>query len=368
MGDPTPNPVPSHRELKESFAWLVDQRLPDLAYNLAFSAFRSLVDFGYRPKNPHHKHGRAGRYVNIYRRADYNQAFTKITKSRDGKPSFRYRPVQHVYNTDEQDEAFIEFFNFRIDEEDIIGYDISSSADLSPTGAPVSKTYRLENARDVPYEEEFETEDSHERQKESSFGDIVSTEFETSIEGSAEIIGIDTKIQETIRNRAEQHSDQRWTETSNHRDLLRGKHKVKAWGYYDLVITDQPTEISQRVLVTGRLKCSVAIKGDMDREAVVWDELEEMYDSLRGFGGGSYIGDLFGGAGQGLPETTVEHLESYAPIVTLDLGAKDERNFFVKKHLDEGALPGYEDQYADALAAASNADGGDPFDDNFDDL
>ena len=360
-----------HRNLKENMRELVDEILPKLAYGIAYYGFRnadlgtwleswhSTGDFG------HHIHHEAERKCRNHWHGDvanYSAPFSKTTGEKDGTAAFYYRPKLHKTKdaSNKPVDPFICFYNFGMEE--IKSFEVLP-AQATPKGPPSVTEYRLKNDRPEPAKEEFEIEDTQEKQEENSFGWLVGTEFEenTRISGG---VAVSAELSVTLRQRLEAHGDKRWQQTVNHRELLRGDHKVGPYGVLIAKITEQLTEMSQYVNVNGLLTCSVQVQGSSSWPGnVTWVSLDDLLDSLRGFGGANRYAEWFGQDGHGVKEDNIaNHIIPFVPHTRLELGPKDERTLLKDKDLHEEAYPGRQEEYD----AAKSGSGGDSFDDDFD--
>ena len=350
----------SKRKLADAMRFLVDQTLPDLAYNIAF-LIRG-VDWGW---HGHYHHVKFGPFPwntkkvldhipnQSYFRGDvtnYSQSFRK-TVIQDGTLGtvYEYRPVDGNGNPGN---GVIQFHTFALD--DITDVQVLPSKSL-PQGPPQSKVYRLTNSRPDPDERQFDHEESSEQQKEQTFGWLVSAEFEESTRVHAGV-AVSTELSATLRQRVEAHGDRRWSETFSVRDSLRGTYPVSAWGIYERKLTTQEIELSQRVLVTGKLNCGVTIIGDDQHGPQTFTSLDEMLDALRGLGGPGYLGEWFGKSGNAVPEDGIQNsIIAHLPIVVLNVGPKDQRIEQTDDKEREVPVPGHEDDYAAARKSGVDA-------------
>lgn len=292
------------RNLKDAFRDLIDHRLADLAYNVAFHCIREhyigLWLYGYHDtisgpfgikKHVHHE-----MHLPVHNPfngdcVNYNGRFEKRTNTRpdgDGKPVVSYRYYPHYNDSHKNADAYLEFWDFRykdIDDLDIL------PLETIPDGAPIITRYRLGNDRPKSYADEFEVEDTTEHQQERTLEEIASTEFQESIKlgTMSSPANIDTQFEQKFERR----NTSRWQTNSNHRELLRGKKPVGPYGQLVATITDQPVILRQPVRIDGQLEARVRIRLDssVDQE---WESIEDFLNTLRGFGGGGRFGSFYG--------------------------------------------------------------------------
>ena len=336
------------RKLKDAFRHLIDRDLCDLVYNIGFHCLRGrrMPPFWYG--YPHRKGGQNIITVNGWSGVDFGGYFAYSSGTVDGKVAYTYRPkrMQPGWKGKKVDpdgntvDPYITFWDFSlvdIDHEEVL------PLETIPQGDPSVTDYHLKNNRPKQYAEEFEIEDTKEKQSEKTFGWLAAQEYEESVKGQA---GVNVQIEATERfqQRVEKHGDQRWLETSNHRQLLRGKHPVGAYAILTATITDQQTKMKQPIRIRGRLESKVLVVVDPMHAAQRWDTIEEMMDTFRGFGGSGTLDQVFGKSGHAVPEDILEKkIIPYLPKAYLELVPEDIKHVNVSKELSEAPFPGHED-------------------------
>ena len=343
------------RTLKDAFRDMLNRRLIDLVYNIGFHCLRDvtqanmpLYEKRFHRKGPFGTKSGFNQNVHAYNTwhwVNFGAGFGYTTGTQDGKISYFYRPKKMLkgwdqVHLDQAMDPYIEFWDFTlsdIEDEEIL------PLQLLPQGAPSIKTYVLKNNRPKQYADEFETEDTKEKQQEKTFGWLAAQEYEETIKGQA---GVSVQVEASARfqQRVEKHGDQRWLETSNHRQLLRGKHPVGPYAMLTATLTDQQTKMKQPVRIKGRLESKVRIMID-PHSTQQWDSIDKMLDTLRGFGGDGWLDKIFGRTGHAVPEDILANkIIPYIPMAFLELVPEDIKNINVSKDLSESPYPGHEDE------------------------
>ncbi len=292
------------RTLKDTFRDLIDNRLADLVYNVAFHCIREhylgLYLYGYHDtisgpfgvKKHVHKemHLPVGNPFNG-NVTNYQKRFQKRTNTRqdgDGKTVTSYRYYPTFMSGHENTEAYVEFWDFTY--KDISDLDILPLETI-PDGAPIITEYKLGNDRPKSYADEFEVEDTTEKQTEKTLEQIASTEFQESVKAGtmSTPVSLDTQFEQKFETR----NTDRWQTNSNHRELLRGKKPVGPYAQLVATITDKPVILRQPVRIDGQLEARVHVHLDSTIDQS-WSSIEDFLNTLRGFGGGGRFGSFYG--------------------------------------------------------------------------
>ena len=336
------------RTLKDAFRYMLNRELMDLTYNIGYHCLRHrrmpMWWYGFR----HRKGGQNMITYNGWDGVDFGGYFEYSTGTYEGKTSYTYRPKKMLpgwkgKKTDPYGnvvDPYIMYHDFSLT-------DIESEEVLPlqaiPQGAPSTHTYHLKNNRPKPYADEFEVEDTKEKQQEKTFGWLAAQEYEETIKGQA---GVSVQVEATARfqQRVEKHGDQRWLETSNHRQLLRGKHPVGPYAILNATITDQQTKMKQPIRIQGKLESKILVVVDPMYAAQYFDTIEEMLDTFRGFGGGGTLDQVFGQSGHAVTENILQDkIIKYLPKAYLELVPQDIKVVNESKDLTEVPYPGHEE-------------------------
>lgn len=339
----------ARRRVADSMLDLIhgDDGLRALAYNMGFW-MRTVA----HPNNSWANYGNVtpGKWMN------FSAPFWMDSDFDSGAPRYFYRPTGKGGH-DGPDLPKIMFSDFTVSAiEDI---EILPAV-VTPVGAPTGTSYQLDNARPDPDEREFDRERFSEDQSEKSFGWLVSLEAEQSLKTHASFLGSGGEISAQLRERVEAHGDKRWTHTTSLREALRGRYAVSAWGRYERTLTEKLVEMSQQVLMTGRLECKISFLMD-HKPTAEFGSFEELVNAWRGLGGSSWLAQYLSWTNPSIDkhwrceQEVADKLEAHRPRVLLDVGPKDVRLLHVSDVQSEVPLPGHEAEYAKARGGGTDA-------------
>ena len=341
-------PVKARRQAAQAMRDLVKTRLPKVVYALAWW-IRGKGQPGGNDIAANTWGWRAGLDI------DWNAGFWHQADlgGTGGSPRYVFRPHLKSHVTEPSDPAviFSDFSLSGLSDVKIL------PATTTPVGKPSGTSYTLDNARPDPDEREFDRESFDEDQTEKSFGWLVSLEFQQSLKTHAGILGAGTEISAELRQRVEAHGDKRWTHTASIRKALRGRFAVSAWGRFQRTRTEQLVELSQSVLVTGKLDCRITLTmhGAADIEFPTFDALA---NTLRGLGGPGWMGSYFSWQDPSVDDRSIPESEIEAklvrPSLLLDVGPKAVRLLRVSDEQSEVPIPGKEAEYKAARAGGTN--------------
>ena len=356
------------RNLKDAMRRIVDVGLSDLAYNIGFQLkdadlgnhtvhwnepkYKKIFGKRVRVGSSHRERQEPVRNWMNGHNVDYNKRWKKRVTERAGTTAYEYKPVVAKGGW----APTITFFNLRMVDIENVEF---LPAEETPQGKPRVSYYKISN--DTPHlrTEEYETEDEGSKERENTFGWLVSTEFEaaTRISGG---VGVQAEVSARLETRVEARGDSRFETRSTHREALRGERKVSPYGVLTATVTDQLTRLSQPVIVTGRLDCSVYIEAESPHGRGEWTSLGALFDTMRGFGGGSSdsrIVQWWGRSGQAVSENVMQKtFEPLIPRTTIELRPHDTITVSNIQDEKERPVPGREKEYKHSLEATAAED------------
>lgn len=301
---------------------LIDHTLPELAMTLA----KHVVPIGEGTdwRTPQQSSWRS--------QADLTRPFFRIVEGGGGKYTYIYCPYRkpgatvykwkaggkhHVQPRDPQiaRECQIKFYNLRVTDVIDRRYGRLDKANIGP--AEVStRSY----PNDGPGEQTLDLGTGKKQWIEwsSSWEVEVASEIEQTIKAGSELYGIESETKIKISASASTGGEKSGGEEQ---DSSEQRHtKINPYSILDVVTTRQPVEVSQDIVVTGQLECSVDIV-----LIECWGEanatLEQLFNVFRGLGAGNdRLREWFSDPTHTVPEEDLQAIKR--PTVTLNIGLK----------------------------------------------
>lgn len=296
---------------------LIEETLPDLAMQIARKCLYPIGE-GTDWRTPQQSSWRS--------QADYSRPFHRTVEP-DGKGGYQYiyepyrRPDAPDYRFRGRNgtlctECRIGFYNLRVTEVLNTTY---GPLDKVPAGPAVVSTKRYPNDSGEAVTKHINLTHKDWTDWSTSWELAVESEIEQTLKAGSEFYGVESETRLKISASASKSGSQGGgSETSQTDDTTT---VIKPHSVLEVVTTKQPVKISQNIVVTGKLECSIDIVL-MECWGESCSTFEQLLDVFRGVGAGnSRIRGWFSNPSHTIPEVVLESLTR--PTVTIDIGLKD---------------------------------------------